>query len=165
MIDYSQNQRRRFADGIYSQMKKNPKIFVLVGDLGYKMWDEVRRDFPDRFINTGAAEQAMIGIAIGLAEAGKIPVVSSISSFLISRPFETIKNYIDREKIPVKLVGSGRDKDYFDNGFSHWLPEDKKIMELFTNIKSVWPETADDVSILVPKMIKDKNPWYINLRR
>ncbi|MDE2590931.1 MAG: hypothetical protein KGL95_14845, partial [Patescibacteria group bacterium] len=105
----STNMRARFAHELHKQMKKNPEIFVVTSDLGYKMWDSVRKDFPDRFINVGAAEQAMIGIGIGLSLAGKIPFIYSITSFLLYRPFETIRNYIHHEKIPVRLVGSGRD--------------------------------------------------------
>ena len=165
MIDFSQNLRRRFADDIYNAMKTNKDIFVVTGDLGYKIWDQIRSEFPDRFINVGAAEQTLIGVAIGLALEKKIPIAFSITPFLLYRPFETIRNYIDHEKIPVILVGSGRDKDYAHDGFSHWSEEDKKVMNVFENINSVWPETADEISKLVPPIIKSKTPWYINLKR
>ncbi len=165
MTDYSQNLRRRFADEIYSAMKKNKNIVLVTGDLGYRIWDQVKQDFPDRFFNVGAAEQSMIGVSIGLALEGKIPITFSITPFLLYRPFETIRNYIDHEKIPVKLVGSGRDKDYDHDGFSHWSEEDKNVMKIFKNIVSVWPESADEVSEIVPKLLSDNNPWYINLKR
>jgi len=165
MIDFSQNLRRRFADETYNVMKKNKNIIVLTGDLGYKVWDKIKKDFPDRFYNTGASEQALMGIAIGLTLEGKITIVFSITTFLLYRPFETIRNYIDHEKIPVKLIGSGRNKDYSHDGFSHWSEEDKKVMKIFKNIKSVWPESADEVSSLFPKIINDNNPWYVNLKR
>ena len=94
--------RKCFADALHSQMAENRKIWVITADLGYKMWDRVREDYPDRFINVGAAEQVMVGIGIGLALEGKIPILYSITPFLLYRPFESIRNYIDREKIPVK---------------------------------------------------------------
>jgi transketolase len=165
MTDYSQNLRRRFADETYSAMKKNKNIYVLTGDLGYFVLDQIRDDFPDRFLNVGAAEQSLIGIAIGMALQGKIPVVYSITPFLLYRPFETIRNYIHHEKIPVKLIGSGRDKDYIHDGFSHWSCEDKKVMKIFSNIKSSWPESADEVSKIMPKLLDDGKPWYLNLKR
>lgn len=165
MNDFNQNLRRRFADETYKEMKKNKKIIVITGDLGYRIWDQIKKDFPDRFYNVGAAEQALVGIAIGLTLEGKIPIVFSITTFLLYRPFESIRNYVDHEKIPVKLIGSGRDKDYFHDGFSHWSEEDREVMKIFKNIKSVWPETADEVSNLFPKMLEDNNPWYINLKR
>lgn len=165
MTDYSQNLRRRFADEIYAAMKKNKKIIVVTGDLGYRIWDQIRQDFPDRFYNVGAAEQALIGIAVGLALEGKIPIVFSITPFLLYRPFETIRNYVDHEKIPIKMIGSGRDKDYEHDGFSHWSQEDRDIMKIFKNINSIWPENADEVSKIVPKLLSDNEPWYINLKR
>jgi transketolase len=150
---------------VHQEMARNKNIWVVCGDLGYKMWDAVQQDYPDRFINTGASEQAMLGIAIGLALEGKIPIVYSITPFLIYRPFETVRNYIDHENIPVKLVGSGRDKDYFDDGFSHWAQEDKAVMKNFKNIISEWPEGKEEIPKLVKRMIKTKKPWYINLRK
>lgn len=157
--------RAIFAQEVHKQMAKNKKIFVLVNDLGYKMWDKVKKDYPERFINAGAAEQSLIGIAVGLAISGKIPIVYSITTFLLYRPFETIRNYINHEKIPVKLVGSGRNKDYINDGFSHWAEEDKKVMKIFGNIISKWPKTLEEIPKLVSEMIESKNPWYINLRK
>jgi transketolase len=165
MTDYSQNLRRRFADDLYVAMEKDKNIVVVSGDLGYRVLDEIKADFPDRFINVGAAEQSLIGVAVGMALEGKKPIVYSITPFLLYRPFETIRNYIDHEKIPVKLVGSGRDKDYGHDGFSHWSCEDRDVMKIFKNIKSAWPESADEVSDLLPKMLNDTKPWYLNLKR
>ncbi len=163
--DFSKNFRRRFADSVYTEMEKNPKIIVLTGDLGYKMWDPIRNDFHDRFINVGAAEQSLIGLSVGLALEGKIPLAFSITPFLLYRPFETIRNYVNHEKIPVKLIGSGRDNDYLHDGFSHWSEEDKKVMEIFSNIKSFWPDDVETIPELVKQMVTDNNPYYINLKR
>lgn len=157
--------RAIFSVETHKRMAENDKIWVLVNDLGYKMWDKVRADFPNRFINVGAAEQALMGIAVGLALEGKIPIVYSISTFLLYRPFETIRNYINYEKIPVKLIGGGRGKDYTEDGISHWAEEDKQIMKIFKNIKAKWPETVEEIPSLVDNMIKSDSPWYINLRR
>ena len=165
MIDLSKNQRRKFADELYKQMIIDNGIYVVVGDLGYKMWDQIKLSFPDRYINVGAAEQILIGVGVGLALEGKVPIVYSITPFLLYRPFETIRNYINNEKIPVKLIGSGRDKDYLQDGFSHWSEEDKSIMKIFNNIKSYWPNSVDEISQLVKEMIKDNSPYYINLKR
>jgi len=157
--------RRCFADILHAKMSKHNDIWVVTGDLGYKMWDEIRRDYAGRFINVGAAEQAMVGIGIGLALEGKIPFVYSITPFLLYRPLECIRNYINREKIPVKLVGSGRNNDYTQDGFSHWAEEDKDIMRIFSNIKAFWPEKNEDLSELIDEMIKNSTPYYLNLRK
>ena len=103
--------RRTFADEVYKLMKKDDDIFVLTGDLGYGVWDMVKSEFPERYINTGAAEQSMMDIAVGLALSGKTPIVYSITPFLLWRPAETIRTYINHESIKVILVGSGRGED------------------------------------------------------
>lgn len=157
--------RAFFADCIHRKMKKNKNIYVVVNDLGYKMWDKIKKDFPNRFVNVGAAEQTLIGVGVGLALSGKIPIVYSITTFLLYRPFETIRNYVHFEKIPVKLIGSGRNKDYIHDGISHWAEEDKKVMAIFKNIKSYWPESTKEISKLVNQMLKNNKPYYINLKR
>lgn len=157
--------RALFAQELHKHMLKNKDIWVVTNDLGYKMWDKIREDFPDRFLNVGAAEQALIGVSVGLALEGKIPFVYSITTFLLYRPFETIRNYLNYEKIPVRLIGAGRDKDYGDLGFSHWSEEDKKVMEIFSNIESRWPNETDEIPGLVKEMIEKNCPWYVNLKR
>lgn len=157
--------RSIFANEIHKEMFKNDKIWVLVNDLGYKMWDKVRQDFPNRFINVGAAEQALMGIGVGLALSGKIPIVYSITSFLLYRPFETIRNYVNHEKIAIKLIGSGRNRDYLHDGISHWAEEDRKIMNIFKNIHAKWPNKVGEIPSLVDRMLKSRKPWYVNLRR
>jgi len=165
MKNYQNDQRRLFADEIHATMKSNDTIYVLTGDFGYRMWDQVRDDYPERYYNVGAGEQALIGIGIGLALEKKIPIIYTATPFLLYRPFETIRNYVEHEQIPVKLVSSGRNRDYFHEGFSHWAEEDRRVMNLFPHITSCWPKTVEDVSRVVPKMLKDNKPWYINLRR
>ena len=163
--DFSITQRRLFADTIYKKMLVNKNIWVITGDLGYKMWDQIKKKFPERFLNTGAAEQSMLDIAVGLSLEGKIPIVYSITTFLLYRPFETIRNYINHEKIPVKLIGSGRNKDYAHDGFSHWAQEDKKVLNIFKNIQAHWPKTTEEIPDLIDKMLSTKKPYYINLTR
>jgi transketolase len=165
-IEYRHDSMRGwFAYELYRHMAQDERIWLVVGDLGYKAFDYIKRDFPNRFLNCGAAEQAMMGIATGLALNGKLPFVYSITTFLLYRPFETIRNYINHEKIPVKLIGAGRYRDYAHDGFSHWAEEDKEVLRIFNNIEALWPENKEEMPKIVEKMIKDNKPWYINLRR
>lgn len=163
------SMRGYFAYELYQWMKKDPDIWLIVGDLGYKVFDTIREEFPDRFINTGAAEQAMMGIAVGLALEGKKPFVYSITPFLLYRPFETIRNYINHEQIPVRLVGSGRDQDYAHDGFSHYAGDDyeifSKVRGFFHYIEPRWPEEKEEIPFLVRQMVQQQIPWYLNLKR
>lgn len=146
-------------------MAKDSRIWAITGDLGYGGFDKIRQDFPDRFINTGAAEQSMMGIACGLAISGKIPFVYSITPFLLFRPAETIRTYINHEKLNVKLIGSGRGSDYEHDGFSHYAGDDKDFMKPFTQIQSCWPESAEDIPRIMELMLKYNKPYYLNLKR
>ncbi len=154
-----------FAFELYNQMARNENIWVLTGDVGYRMLDRIKDDFPERFLNCGASEQAMLGIGIGLAQEGKIPFVYSITPFLLFRPFETIRNYVHREQAPVRLVGSGTGRDYVHDGYSHWPEEERAILRILNNIEAHWPDDKSVIPMLVERMVTENKPWYLNLRR
>lgn len=157
--------RRTFADELYKHMKEDPDIWLVTADLGYKLWDQIRDEFPDRFINVGAAEQAMAGIAVGLALQGKKSFCYSITPFLLFRPFETWKLYANGEKIPVRLVGGGRGKDYSHDGPSHDASDDRVFVNAFPNISFMEPTDKAAIPYMVKQMVKENQPWYINLKR
>ena len=147
-------------------MLKDKDIWLLVGDLGFGMWDAVRRDFPERTYNCGASEQAMLGIACGLALEGKKVFCYSITTFLLYRGFETIRNYINHEQIPIRLVGSGRDKDYHIDGFSHDSSDAKLILETaLPTINTLWPDTKEEIPEMINRMVNEDKPWFISLCR
>jgi transketolase len=155
--------RRKFVELLYNEMTENQNIVVLVGDVGYGMFDNIMKHFPSRFFNIGASEQLMIGAGVGLALEQKIPVCYSITPFLLYRPFEFIRNYLSHEKIPVKLVGGGRNNDYGVCGFSHYAFEDKQILEVIGGIDIYHPQTPNDINI--KQFLYKDTPSYINLTR
>lgn len=157
--------RKIFAKLLYEEIKKNKNIILLTADLGYGLWDNIKKDFPENFFNVGSSEQLMLGMAVGLALEGKIPVVYSITPFLLYRPFEIIRNYLHYEKIPVKMVGGGRDKDYLTAGQSHWAQEDLQIMKVFDNIIIDRPENSDEILEMLNKFLYDEKPHYLNLKK
>lgn len=150
--------RKEFADKLYELMQKEKDVYFVTGDLGYGLFDKICQDFPERFINTGAAEQAMMGVAIGLTLKGKKVFVYSITPFLLYRAFEAIRTYINHEKIPVILVGSGRGNDYEHDGFSHYAGDDELFLQHFENIKRF--TTFADLETLI-----EQAPCYLNLKR
>jgi len=157
--------RKYFSKLLHEEMGENQNIIILTADLGYGLWDKIKMDYPDRFYNVKASEQLMVGMATGMAMEGKIPIVYSITPFVIYRPFEWIRNYLNHEKIPVKLVGGGRDKDYGVLGFSHWAEDDKEIMHCFKNIMSLHPKDNEELKKWFHNIIYNEIPYYINLRK
>lgn len=159
------SQRGYLGRELYFEMQKRENLVILTGDLGYKMLDLHRRDFPDRVINCGASEQAMIGIAVGLAYRGKLPIVYSITNFALYRPYEWVRNYIDHEKTKVIIVGGGRDYDYEHDGWTHQSPDARAVLDTLPNIKQYWPDTNDDVIKSLHEALDSDNPSFISVRR
>jgi transketolase len=157
--------RKQFANLIHSKMATQSNIVVLTADLGYGLWDRIKIDYPDRFIDVGASEQLLIGAAVGLSMEGKIPIAYSITSFLLYRGFEFIRNYIHHEKWPVVLAGGGRDKDYGYLGYSHWAEEDIEVLTNLRNINLYKPVDEQAMYQDVNTILEKKAPCYINLSK
>jgi transketolase len=151
--------RRKFALDLYELMKKDKNIVLITADLGMGAFDKIRDELQDQYFNVGCAENAMLGCAIGMSLSGRIiPVTYTITPFYF-RAFEAIRLYINHEKIPVKLIGSGRNNDYAA-GFSHDA-SDHEILRQFKNIDFIVPEGDFDLS----EIIYSGRPAYLNLRR
>lgn len=157
--------RKRFSELLHAEMATNKDIFLLTGDLGYRLWDSIRDDYPENFLNVGSAEQLMIGTAVGMALEKKIPITYSITPFLLYRPFEFIRNYLHYEKTPVKLVGGGRGLDYGKMGHTHLACEDKEIMSILSNIKQYYPETKEELEKCFFDFLYNAEPCYLNLKK
>lgn len=157
--------RKECIDLLFESMADNEKIMVITADLGFGLLDRIRDTYPDRFWNVGAAEQLMIGAAIGLAESGKIPVCYSMSSFLLYRPFELLRNYVNYENTPVKLIGSGRDRDYSHDGISHWAHDDEEVLHALPNIEIYKPANVRELEEWWPNFLFSNKPSYLNLTR
>jgi len=156
--------RKEAFDIINEMMFENENIVFLTADLGYWLLDGIKESHPERFHNVGSSEQLLLGAAVGLALSGKIPICYSITPFLLCRPFELIRNYVNREGLNVKLIGAGRDRDYGHDGFSHWAEDHVDIMSLFPNITTFVPKRKDELEEIRDLILSDK-PVYINLRK
>ena len=157
--------RRAFHPILLEHMRKDPRIRVTTADLGYKFFDAIAAEFPERFKNCGASEQLLLGIGIGLSYNGIIPICYSISSFLLKRPFEWIDNYLNHENAPVKLLGGGRGKDYSHDGYSHDCSSDLDILKLFPNIQVFVPQNEKELVEMTEEWLFNGKPSYLNLSR
>ena len=157
--------RRLFVAQLDPLMEVDDSLVVLLGDLGYGLFDDLREKFPDRCINIGASEQLMIGAAAGMATLGKIPICYSITPFLLYRPFEFIRNYLQEEGLAVNLVGSGRDKDYKDAGYTHHSMEAESILNQLPNIEKFFPKDEQQLTLQMNSFIYSKNPAFMSLRK
>lgn len=131
--------RSAFVGALLELMERHSRILLLTGDLGFTVLEPFRERFPDRFFNVGVAEQNMVGLATGLAEAGFIPFVYSIATFASLRPYEFIRNGPILQRLPVRIVGIGGGFDYGTAGSSHHSLEDIGIMRIQPGISVVVP--------------------------
>lgn len=157
--------RNLFGELIAEYLQKDENIWLLTGDLGYGVLNKSRELCKERVYNVGAAEQLMLGAAVGLSHNDKIAVCYSITPFVIFRPYEYLRNYLNHEYAPVKLVGSGRDKDYGHLGFSHWAIDDEKALNVFPNISIYKPKTERELRLVFEEFLYNGNPSYLNLSR
>ena len=153
--------RRRFGSVITELADRDENIIVLVGDIGYRVFDEFREKYPDRFINLGICEQSMIGVSAGMALEGLKPWVYTITPFLIERPFEQIKLDIDQQNVNVKLIGFA---DYATLGPTHQEINGEKLMQLFSNITSFFPKDGAETESVVHKAYEKTGPAFISLK-
>ena len=153
--------RRSFGKIITELADRDEKIYVIVGDIGYRVFDEFRQKHPDRFINIGICEQSMIGVSAGMALEGLNPWVYTITPFLIERPFEQIKLDIDQQNVNVKLVGYS---DYPTLGPTHTELNGKKLMQVFKNITSYFPKNGDETQKVTYQAYEKKGPAFISLK-
>jgi transketolase len=134
--------RNAFLATLTDLAERDPRVVLLTGDLGFTVLEPFAERFPDRFHNVGVAEQNMIGVATGLAEAGMIPFAYSIATFASMRPYEFIRNGPVLHELPVRIVGVGGGFDYGHNGATHYALEDVAVLRVQTGLTVIVP--ADD---------------------
>jgi len=142
--------------------EKDDKVVWIIGDFGYRIIDEFKAKFPDRFFNFGICEQSMIGAAAGMALEGLKPYVYTITPFLIERPFEQIKLDIDQQNVNVKLIGYA---DYPTQGPTHAELNGEYLMKIFKNIQSYFPKSAKEARKALEESYLSGKPTFISLKK
>lgn len=157
--------RNAFATHLTELAEKDERIVLLTGDLGFTVLERFADRHPGRFFNVGVAEQNMVGLATGLAEAGFIPYVYSIASFAVMRPYEFIRNGAALHRLPVRIVGIGGGVDYGHNGVTHYALEDVGLMRLQPEITTVVPADREQVRTALDAIARLEGPVYLRVSR
>lgn len=132
--------RDAFARTLYQIAKTKPNVFIVVADISPAgSMAPFRKEFPDRFINVGVAEQSMIGICAGLAMRGCTTFAYTIATFAIYRPFEQIRDDLCYQNLPVTIVGIGGGVSYSTLGGTHHAQEDIAVMAALPNMAILAP--------------------------
>ena len=155
--------RTTFAKTLLATAKKNPRIMLLTGDLGYSVFEPWQQEIPSQFLNCGIAEQNMTGVAAGMEMEGLNPVIYSIVPFVTMRNFEQIRNDICYQNLNVKIVGVGAGFSYGPYGHTHHGLEDIGILRTIPNLVILAPGDPVETELAVKAMMKHKGPVYLRL--
>lgn len=155
--------RAAFAQTLTELAEQDPRVLLLTGDLGYMALEPFSDAHPDRFFNAGVAEQNMVGMATGLAEAGFVPFVYSIVNFATLRPYEFIRNGPVLHQLPVRIVGMGGGFEYGTAGPSHHGLEDVGVMRLQPGLTVIAPADHQQARTAIAETWDLPGPVYYRL--
>jgi len=155
--------RRAFVAALTTLAETDDRILLLTADLGFSVLESFAEKFPDRFFNVGVAEQNMVGLATGFAEAGYIPFLYSIATFLTLRPYEQFRNGAIYHRLPVRLVGIGGGFEYGHDGITHFALEDFGIMRVQPGVTVLAPADPAQAVTMLRKTYQLHAPIYYRI--
>lgn len=157
--------RDAFLERIWDSMSKDKSIFFVSADFGSPVLDKMRRDFPDRFVNVGIAEQNLINITAGLALEGYTLFAYAIAPFITMRCFEQIRVSLallsEVRPMNVNLIGVGAGYSYVVSGPTHQCYEDITIMRALPNFHVLSPADHVTASVLFDQCLSKRGPKYL----
>lgn len=159
------NGRKAWIETISELAEKDPRVIMVIGDVGFTFIEPFRQRFPNQFLNAGAAEQTMMGLATGLSRAGWKPYVYTMIPFIVFRPYEQVRNDICYGNSNVKLFGVQGSQAYAFLGHSHNIydDEDKKLLDHLPNINTYYPEAEDEVRTKMLEEYDRSGPAYFRI--
>ena len=157
--------RNTFANAFYEAGKRDPRLCMVVADISPAgSIQKFREDFPERFVNTGVAEQIMIGLCAGMALRGLRPFAYTIATFALFRPFEMVRDDLCYQNLPVTVVGIGGGVTYSTLGGTHHAQEDIGIATAIPNMTVVAPcDPAETQQATEWCAQQERGPVYLRL--
>lgn len=158
--------RDAFASTLQELARTDPRIVAVVNDsVGSSKVGEFRKEFPDRVINVGIAEQNMIGVSAGLANGGKIPFVCGASCFLTARALEQIKTDLAYSEANVKLCGMSSGLAYGELGPTHHSIEDLAWLRAIANLTVIVPADPLEMEQALREAWRFVGPVFLRISR
>jgi transketolase len=155
--------RNAFADELTKLADQDPRMVLLSGDIGNKLFDKFRAAHPDRFLNCGVAEQNMMGVAAGMAMSGMKPIAYTITPFATTRCLEQIRTDACYHDVPVTIVAVGAGLSYANLGPTHHSCEDISFLRSLPNMAVVCPGDPWEVRGALREAMKRDHPVYIRM--
>jgi transketolase len=157
--------RTAFINQLYSHAAIDPRIMLVVGDLGFGVVTRFMKELPRQFVNAGIAEQNMMGVATGLALSGRIVVTYSIANFPILRCLEQLRNDACYHRANVKVVAVGGGLSYGSLGVSHHATEDLAVARAMPNLTVLAPNDPAEAAAATEAMLALDGPVYMRIDR
>lgn len=158
--------RKGFGRGLVEAGKLDENVVAACADLtDSTQMSLFKKEFPDRFIEVGVAEQNLVTVGSGLAAIGKIPYVSSYAAFSPGRNWEQIRTTICLNDQPVRIVGSHAGVSVGPDGATHQMLEDITLMRVLPNMVVIVPGDSLEAERATIALAKDKRPAYLRLAR
>ncbi len=155
--------RNAFAAEITQLADQDPRLMLLSGDIGNRLFDDFKARYPERFLNCGVAETNMVGVAAGLALCGLRPVTYTIASFMTARCFEQIRVDVCYHRLPVIIAGVGAGLAYASNGGTHQSCEDLAILRTLPEMTLLCPGDPVEVRLALRAALQHPGPVYLRL--
>ena len=164
--DLKKGTREGLGDGLLELSDKNKDVVALSSGVGDSTKAfSLKKKYPERYIETGIAEQNLVGMAAGLSLAGKIPYASSFAAFLPGRCYDQIRVSVCYSNLNVKLVSTHAGLTVGKDGASHQMMEDIAMMRALPNMKVIVPADALEAKRAVVAVADEFGPSYIRLGR
>lgn len=157
--------RKVFAQTLKNLMKKDKNIIAITADMGYGVLEEIQKDFPKRFINTGVTEQNSVGIAAGLALSGFKVFLYAQAVFITLRCLEQVRLDLAYNHADVKLIGSAAGLSLSQLGVSHFATNDVAVMRTLPGMTILTPGDPYEAQWAVKTAYHSKGPVYLRLPR
>lgn len=155
--------RNAFAKQITELAQRDKRVVLLSGDIGNRLFDDLKAKCPDRFFNCGVAEANMIGMAAGMAMSGLRPVCYTITPFITYRCLEQIRIDVCYHHVPVVIVGTGAGLSYASLGATHHSCEEMGMLRLLPGLAVVAPADALEVRGALKAALNHPHPVYIRI--
>jgi transketolase len=155
--------RNGFAAALEAAAGADERVCLVLADLGWGVFDEVERVAPGRVVNVGIAEQTMVGVAAGLAQAGKKAVAYSIAPFITSRAHDQVRVDVAAGRADVTLVGAGAGVAYGYLGLTHHALDDVAMMRALPNMTVLTPCDPNEARAAAIAAIAHDGPAYLRL--
>lgn len=146
-------------------MAADSRVIAMTADIGFRNFDRIIADFPERFFNVGVAEANMIGVAAGLALNGKVPFVFTIAPFVTMRCLEQIRVDLCYLNLPVKIIGAGGGFVYGRQGTTHHAIEEIGQLRTLPHMTIISPSDPVETYQAVLQSMDLDGPAYIRIGR